>query len=100
MATSSKFITEWWLQRISAVVIAAYALLVIVLLLVNGAPNAAQWQGLFAHTGFKLATMLALIAALLRSDCVTASPALAGTPSLSIARAGSLAGGSSPTMRW
>ena len=35
MATSSKFITEWWLQRISAVVIAAYALLVIALLLVS-----------------------------------------------------------------
>ena len=29
---------------------------------VNGAPNAAQWQGLFAHTGFKLATLLALVA--------------------------------------
>ena len=63
MAASSKFITEWWLQRVSAVVVAAYVLLVIGLLLVNGTPNAAQWQGLFAHTGFKLATMLALIAA-------------------------------------
>lgn len=62
MAASSKFITEWWLQRISAVVIAVYVLLVIALLLVNGAPNAAQWQGLFANMGFKLATLLALVA--------------------------------------
>ena len=62
MAASSKFITEWWLQRISAVVVAAYALLVIALLLINGTPNAAQWQSLFANTGFKLATLLALVA--------------------------------------
>jgi len=62
MAAASKFITEWWLQRISAVVIAAYAILVIALLLVNGTPNYAQWTSLFAHTGFKLATLLAVIA--------------------------------------
>ena len=62
MATSSKFISEWWLQRISAVLIAAYVALVLVLLLINGTPNAAQWQHLFANTGFKLATLLALVA--------------------------------------
>lgn len=62
MATSSKFISEWWLQRISALLIAAYVVLVLVLLLVNGAPNAAQWQHLFANTGFKLATLLAILA--------------------------------------
>ena len=43
-------------------VVAAYALLVIALLLINGTPNAAQWQSLFANTGFKLATLLALVA--------------------------------------
>jgi succinate dehydrogenase hydrophobic membrane anchor protein len=32
------------------------------LLLVNGTPNAAQWQALFGNVGFKLATLLALIA--------------------------------------
>lgn len=62
MAAGSRFITEWWLQRISAVVIALYAILVIALLLVNGTPNYAQWQTLFAHTGFKLVTLLAIIA--------------------------------------
>ncbi|MBS0314178.1 MAG: succinate dehydrogenase, hydrophobic membrane anchor protein [Burkholderiales bacterium] len=62
MATNSNYIHEWWLQRISAVIIAAYVLLVLALLLVSGAPNAAQWQALFAHGGFKLATLLALIA--------------------------------------
>jgi succinate dehydrogenase / fumarate reductase, membrane anchor subunit len=62
MAASSKFISEWWLQRISAVLVAAYVFLVLGLLLVKGTPNAAQWHGLFANTGFKLATLLALIA--------------------------------------
>ena len=62
MASSSKYITEWWLQRIGAVVIAAYVFLVIALLLINGTPNAAQWQTLFGNVGFKLATLLALIA--------------------------------------
>jgi succinate dehydrogenase / fumarate reductase, membrane anchor subunit len=62
MASSSKFISEWWLQRISALLITAYVVLVIGLLLVKGTPNATQWQALFAHTGFKLATLLAILA--------------------------------------
>ena len=44
--------------------------------------------------------MLALIAALLFSEAVIASPALAGTPCLSRLSVFSCAGGSSPTMRW
>jgi succinate dehydrogenase / fumarate reductase, membrane anchor subunit len=62
MAASSKFISEWWLQRISAILITAYVFLVLGLLLTNGTPNAAQWQSLFANTGFKLATLLAILA--------------------------------------
>ncbi len=62
MATSSKFISEWWLQRVSAVLITAYVFLVLGLLLVNGTPNAMQWHALFANTGFKLATLLAILA--------------------------------------
>lgn len=62
MAASSKVISEWWLQRVTAVVIAAYVFLVLGLLLVKGTPNAMQWQSLFANTGFKLATLLAIIA--------------------------------------
>ena len=61
-ASSSKFISEWWLQRISAVIVAAYVFLVLALLMIYGTPNAAQWQGLFANVGFKLATILAIIA--------------------------------------
>ncbi len=63
MAATSKFVSEWWMQRISAVIVAAYVALVIVLLMVYGTPNALQWQGLFANVGFKLATILAIIAA-------------------------------------
>jgi succinate dehydrogenase / fumarate reductase, membrane anchor subunit len=62
MAASSKFISEWWLQRISAVLVTAYVVLVLGLLLVKGTPDAAQWQSLFANTGFKLATLMAIIA--------------------------------------
>jgi succinate dehydrogenase / fumarate reductase, membrane anchor subunit len=60
--SGKSFTQEWWLQRISAVVVALYVLLVIALLLVNGAPNYAQWQALFANNGFKAFTLLALIA--------------------------------------
>jgi succinate dehydrogenase / fumarate reductase, membrane anchor subunit len=62
MAASSKFISEWWLQRISAVLVTAYVFLVLGLLLTKGTPNAAEWQGLFANTGFKLATLMAILA--------------------------------------
>jgi succinate dehydrogenase / fumarate reductase membrane anchor subunit len=62
MAGGSKFITEWWLQRISAVVVAAYVVLVVVLLLAYGTPNYQQWQALFGHVGFRLATLLAVTA--------------------------------------
>ena len=61
-SSSSKFISEWWLQRISAVIVAAYVLLVLALLMIYGTPNALQWQGLFANVGFKLATILTIIA--------------------------------------
>jgi succinate dehydrogenase / fumarate reductase, membrane anchor subunit len=60
--SGKSFTQEWWLQRISAVVIAVYAFLVIALLLINGTPNYAQWQSLFANTAFKAFTLLALIA--------------------------------------
>lgn len=62
MAASSKVIAEWWLQRVTAVVITAYVCLVLGLLMVKGTPNAMQWQSLFANTGFKLATLLAILA--------------------------------------
>jgi succinate dehydrogenase / fumarate reductase, membrane anchor subunit len=60
--SGKSFTQEWWLQRISAVIVGLYALLVIVLLLINGTPNYAQWQALFANTPFKAFTLLALIA--------------------------------------
>ena len=62
MTVASRFISEWWLQRISAVLITAYVFLVLGLLIVKGTPDAAQWQALFANTGFKLATLLAILA--------------------------------------
>jgi succinate dehydrogenase / fumarate reductase, membrane anchor subunit len=60
--SGKSFTQEWWLQRISAVIVGVYALLVIALLMINGTPNYAQWQALFANSAFKAFTLLALIA--------------------------------------
>ncbi|TAG79723.1 MAG: succinate dehydrogenase, hydrophobic membrane anchor protein, partial [Burkholderiales bacterium] len=51
--SGKSFTQEWWLQRISAVIVGLYALLVIALLLINGTPSYAQWQALFANNAFK-----------------------------------------------
>jgi succinate dehydrogenase / fumarate reductase, membrane anchor subunit len=60
--SGKSFTQEWWLQRISATIIAIYVLLLIVLLVIYGAPNYSQWQSLFSNNGFKAFTLLALIA--------------------------------------
>lgn len=60
--SGKSFTQEWWLQRISATIVAAYVLLVVALLMIYGAPTYSQWQSLFANNAFKAATILALIA--------------------------------------
>jgi succinate dehydrogenase / fumarate reductase, membrane anchor subunit len=60
--SGKSFTQEWWLQRISATIIAIYVLLLIGLLVIYGAPNYSQWQSLFSNNGFKALTLLALIA--------------------------------------
>jgi succinate dehydrogenase / fumarate reductase, membrane anchor subunit len=60
--SGKSFTQEWWLQRISATIIAIYVLLLIALLVIYGAPNHSQWQSLFSNNGFKALTLLALIA--------------------------------------
>jgi succinate dehydrogenase / fumarate reductase, membrane anchor subunit len=59
---SESTITHWWLQRVSACIIAVYAVLVIALLFIYGTPNAEQWRALFANNGFRVFTLLAMVA--------------------------------------
>jgi len=56
-------VLEWWLQRITGAIVGLYALALLVLLLAYGAPSAAEWRALFAHSGFRVVTLLALISA-------------------------------------
>lgn len=62
MATGKATIREWKLQRYTGALIAAYVVVLLVLLLVHGAPNAAQWKALFSNGLFKVATFLVVLA--------------------------------------
>ncbi len=55
---------DWFVQRLSAVVLAAYALFLIGFLLFQGDVHYAQWQALFACTGMRVFTLAALLALL------------------------------------
>ena len=55
---------DWLLQRLSAVVMAVYTLLVLAIVLWNGGIDHAQWTDLFGHGGFKLASFLFMVALL------------------------------------
>ena len=58
---------DWLMQRITAVVIALYLLLLLGLLLFKPGMNLGAWQALFSHTWFKLVTFTALISVLLHA---------------------------------
>lgn len=61
-SASESTIVHWWLQRVSACIVALYAALVIALLFIYGTPNAEQWRALFSNNGFKVFTLLAMVA--------------------------------------
>ena len=54
----------WLMQRLTAVVMAAYTLFLLVLLLRNPPATWGQWQGLFADPFVRVATMLFFVALL------------------------------------
>jgi succinate dehydrogenase / fumarate reductase membrane anchor subunit len=58
---------DWLMQRITAVVITLYVLLLLALLLFMPGMNLATWQGLFAQTWFKLLTFAALVSVFLHA---------------------------------
>ena len=57
-------LTDWLIQRASAVVMALYTLLLLAIALWNGGIDHPLWLELFAHGGFKLASFLFMVALL------------------------------------
>ena len=57
-------LTDWLIQRLTAVVMALYTLLLLALALWHGGVDHALWTDLFAHGGFKLASFLFMVALL------------------------------------
>ena len=55
---------DWLVQRLTAVVMAVYTLLLLAIVLWNGGIDYPLWTDLFAHRGFKLASFLFMVALL------------------------------------
>jgi succinate dehydrogenase / fumarate reductase membrane anchor subunit len=55
-------VSDWIIQRVSAVVLAAYTLCVLGFVLANPGLDYANWSAYFTLTGMKVFTMLALLA--------------------------------------
>jgi succinate dehydrogenase / fumarate reductase membrane anchor subunit len=58
-------LSDWLMQRITAVVITLYVLLFLGVLLFKPGMNLAAWRDLFGSTSFKLATFTALVSTFL-----------------------------------
>ncbi len=57
-------LTDWLIQRLSAVVMVLYTALVLGIALWSGGIDYALWQQLFDHNGFKLASFLFMVSLL------------------------------------
>ncbi len=55
---------DWLLQRFTAVVMAAYTILIVASMLANPPAAYADWKAMFSGTFFRLATMLFVVALL------------------------------------
>ena len=53
---------DWMAQRVSAVVLAAYFLILLGYVLFNPGLTYAEWHGLFSHTAMRIFSLLALVA--------------------------------------
>lgn len=51
---------DWWIQRATAVYFLLYSLFLFGFLLLHCPLTYPEWQGLFHHLGFKVATVIAL----------------------------------------
>jgi succinate dehydrogenase / fumarate reductase membrane anchor subunit len=57
-------LTDWLIQRLTAVVMVAYTALVLGIALWNGGIDHPLWERLFAHGAFRLASFLFMVALL------------------------------------
>jgi succinate dehydrogenase / fumarate reductase membrane anchor subunit len=57
-------LTDWLIQRVTAIVMTLYALLLAAIALFHGGIDHALWRVLFAHGGFKIASFLFMAALL------------------------------------
>jgi succinate dehydrogenase / fumarate reductase membrane anchor subunit len=55
---------DWLVQRLSAIVMALYTVLLLAIVLWNGGLDYALWTRLFAHDGFRLASFLFMVSLL------------------------------------
>ena len=55
-------LTDWLLQRLTAVVMTAYTLLILGVVLWNGGLDYALWQALFSNGAFRLVSLLFMVA--------------------------------------
>ena len=55
---------DWLVQRVSAVVMTVYTLLILGLLLWHGGLDQAAWKAIFASNAFRLATFIFMVALL------------------------------------
>ena len=55
-------VSDWIIQRVSAIVLAAYTLCVLGFVMMNPELDYAAWTGYFGHTAMKVFTMLAIVA--------------------------------------
>jgi succinate dehydrogenase / fumarate reductase membrane anchor subunit len=55
---------DWLVQRVTAVVMALYTLLVLAILMVQGGLDRGTWLSLFANSAFRLATFVFMVSLL------------------------------------
>ncbi len=58
---------DWWIQRATAAYFLVYSLFLFIFLIGHCHLDYVQWQELFHHAGFKVATVIALLALMLHS---------------------------------
>lgn len=58
---------DWLIQRVSAIILAAYVIFLISFLLSTSNLSFEQWHGLFQHTGMRVFSFMALLALVLHA---------------------------------
>ncbi|WP_298188710.1 succinate dehydrogenase, hydrophobic membrane anchor protein [uncultured Pseudomonas sp.] len=54
-------LADWMVQRVSAVILAAYTLFLLGYVLLNPGMGYAEWQGLFSNNAMRIFSLLALV---------------------------------------